>query len=163
MSEEPSYMTGKDLIERATTVRTEFTSMWDGLTEEQMTQRPGSQDDWSVKDLIAHLTWWQDHMVEWVELAASGGTVIRKHTIDEANARTFNEKKDTSLEDVLAEWDASFPPFIALVEKLSDEQINDKSVATIEDKPLLHFLGGDTFGHYQSHWNDLEQYVNQLK
>ncbi len=160
---EPEYMTGSELIAEATKVRAELTSMWDGLTDEQMTCRPGVQDDWSVKDLIAHLTWWESHMVEWVALATSGGTVVRDETIDEANTRIFNETKDTPLDVILAEWDASFPKFIALVKTLSDEQINDATVAHIEGKRCLHFLGGDTFGHYRSHWGDLETYVNSLK
>ncbi len=164
MSEEwITYITGKDLIARVTKERAEFAKLWDDLTDEQMTQRPGPQSNWSVKDLIAHLTWWEQHMVKCVTLATSGGTVVYDETIDEANERVFEEKKDIPLDLVLVEWKASFPTVIKLVESLSDSQINDSSVANIEDKALLNPLIGDTFGHYKMHRNDLEIYVKSLK
>ena len=31
-----------------------LSSQWEGLSEEQMTQRPGPHPEWSVKDIIAH-------------------------------------------------------------------------------------------------------------
>lgn len=157
------YITAKDFNERLKIDRADYVQLWAGLTDEQMTQRPGPQDDWSVKDLIAHLTWWQDHMMEWVTMAINGETVVRDETIDEANARVFKEKKDLPLETVLAEWDASFPKVLALVETMTDEQINDASLVNIEGHALMHFLIGDSFGHYDSHRADLERYINSLK
>ncbi len=157
------YITAKDFIERFKTDRADYVKLWDGLTEVQMTQRPGPQSDWSVKDLIAHLTWWQDHMMEWVTTALSGETVVRDESIDDANDRVFNEQKDALLETILAEWDASYPKVLALVETMTDEQINDASVVNIEGHALMHFLIGDTFGHYDTHRADLEEYINSLK
>jgi len=156
------YITAKDFVERFKKDHAEYMTLWAGLTEAQMTQRPGPQEDWSVKDLIAHLTWWQDHMLEWVKMALDGETVVRDETIDEANARVFNKKKDLPLETVLAEWNASYPTVITLVETMTDEQINDSSLVNIEGHALMHFLIGDTFGHYHSHRADLEGYINSL-
>jgi len=157
------YITAKDFIERLKKDRSDYVMLWDGLTEEQMTQVPGPQADWSVKDLIAHLTWWQDHMVEWVTMAINGETVIRDETIEEVNERVYQEKKDLLLETVLAEWDASYPKVIALVETMTDEQINDSTVANIEGHALMHFLIGDSFGHYDTHRADLVRYVDSIK
>lgn len=157
------YITATDFIERFKKDHAEYVKLWAGLSDDQMLQRPGPQADWSVKDLIAHLTWWQDHMLEWVEMAISGETVVRDETVDEANARVFEEKKDLPLATVMKEWDASYPKVLAVVETMTDEQINDASVVNIEGHALMHFLIGDTFGHYDSHRADLEAYVNSLK
>lgn len=158
-----TYMTGSDLIARAKKDRLAFARMWDGLSEAQMTIRPSVQDDWSVKDLIAHIAWWEYHMADWVTQAVNGETVVRTETVDEANARIFEEKKDLTLAVVLAEFNASFVKVMELVPTLTDEQINDADLVNIEGLALREFLIGDTFGHYGSHWDDLEGYVNQIK
>ena len=54
-----TYMTADDLLARAGSERADLAALWQGLNREQMTRRPGPQPDWSVKDLIAHITWWE--------------------------------------------------------------------------------------------------------
>ena len=48
-----THMAPRDLLERIRKDRAALAALWDGLTEEQMVRRPGPQEDWSVRDLIA--------------------------------------------------------------------------------------------------------------
>ena len=39
-----------------------LSSQWEGLSEEQMTQRPGPHPEWSVKDIIAQMFGYRTRM-----------------------------------------------------------------------------------------------------
>lgn len=75
----------------------------------------------------------------------------------------FKENKDRALSDILAEFENNLPIVETFVSQFTDEQINDATVINISDEALLHYLIGDTFGHYDMHRNDLQSYVGSLK
>ncbi len=45
---------------------------WEGLPEELMIQRPGPHPEWSVKDIIAHLCWWENFAISRIAVLAAG-------------------------------------------------------------------------------------------
>lgn len=157
-----TYMTADDLLERARRERAELAALWQGLSEAQMIARPGPQPDWSVKDVIAHISWWEGAMVNWVSRAVSGEHFIRTETTDELNARVFADNQDLPLDVVLEAFEKSWLPVEGLLRRLDDEQINDPTVCDIRDMPLLYFLIGNTFGHYEDHVDDLRAYVARI-
>ena len=157
-----TYMTADDLLARARSERADLAALWQGLNREQMTRRPGPQPDWSVKDLIAHITWWEQSATNWVSRALSGEMLTRTETPDELNARVHADNRDLPLETVLAYFEASWQPLEELLMRLSDEEINDVEVCNIRDMPLLYFLVGNTFAHYADHLDELRAYVGSL-
>ena len=157
-----NYMGADELLERARIERAELASLWRGLSDEQMTRRPGPQPDWSVKDVIAHITWWEGAMVNWVKRALSGEMLTRTETPDEINARVHADNRDLPLDTVMEMFHASFPLVEVLLERLDDDEINDAAVCNIRDMPLLYFIVGNTFAHYADHVEDLRAYVEGL-
>jgi uncharacterized protein (TIGR03083 family) len=157
-----TWMSADDILARAREEREALAQLWQGLSDEQMTGRPGPQPDWSVKDVIAHITWWEQSMVNWVSRALSGEMLARTETPDEINARIHADNRDLPLSDVLTLFDASFPLVEALLERLDDDEINDASVCNIRDMPLLYFIVGNTFAHYADHLEDMRAYVESL-
>ena len=157
-----TYMSGDDLLERARRERAELEALWLGLDNEELTRRPGPHPEWSVKDIIAHITWWEQTATNWVSRALTGELLARTETPDEINARVFADNHDLPLNTVLEMFEVSFPPLEALINRLSDEEINDAEVCDIRGMPLLYFLVGNTFAHYADHVDDLRAYVDSL-
>lgn len=157
-----TYMSADDLLERALDERAALAALWRGLSEEEMIRRPGPQPDWSVKDVIAHITWWEGAMADWVKRALTGEMLTRTETPDEINARIHRDNRDLPLSTVLEAFAASFPSVESLLERLTDEEINDTEVCNIRDMPLLYFLVGNTFAHYADHVDDLRAYIERL-
>ncbi|MCY4145363.1 MAG: maleylpyruvate isomerase N-terminal domain-containing protein [Chloroflexi bacterium] len=158
-----TYMTAGDLLARAQAERAALAALWQGLTPEQMTRRPGPQPGWSVKDLVAHITWWEQSATNWVSRALSGELLTRTETPDELNARIFADNHDLPLATVLASFNASWKPLEDLLLRLSDEEINDATVCNIRDMPLLYFLAGNTFAHYADHFDQLQSYARRMR
>ena len=157
-----TFMSGDDLLERAWRDREALAALWSGLSDEEMTRRPGPQPEWSVKDVIAHITWWEGSVVNWVSRALSGEMLARTETTDEVNAHVFEDNRDLPLATVLDAFEASFPPLESLLNRLTDEEINDAEICDIRGMPLLNFLVGNTFAHYADHVDDLRAYVESL-
>ncbi|MYD11591.1 MAG: ClbS/DfsB family four-helix bundle protein [Chloroflexi bacterium] len=157
-----TYMSADDLLERARQERSELEALWLALDNDEMTRRPGPQPDWSVKDVIAHITWWEQSMTNWVSRALTGEMLARTETPDEINARVFADNRDMPLDTVLAAFKASFPPLEALLNRLTDDEINDAEVCDIRGMPLLNFIVGNTFAHYADHVDDLRAYIERL-
>jgi hypothetical protein len=162
MDEKINYMSGIDLLARVKKDRTEFASLWAGLTEAQVLQRPGPQDDWSVKDLIAHITYWENYMIERIGKIIAGTDSPGNRELDDINAQLFEDNKDRTLDDITSDFDANLQRLESFITGLTDEQINDAGAVDYGGKQLLKFLISDTFGHYGMHQPDLEGYVKQV-
>lgn len=138
--------------------RTELTKMWQGLSEAQMLQVPGPQEDWSVKDMIAHLTWWENYMMLQILLVKAGQKVAGVKDYNAVNAQVYQVNKELTLAQVLADFKQSLPRVIALLERLTWEEINGG--LDYRGDSILRFVGGDTFGHYYEHMEDLKQFIS---
>jgi hypothetical protein len=149
-----------DLLDRIRKDRAAFAAMWAELSDSQMTQRPGVQEDWSVKDLIAHIVWWENLMLENVGAVKDNGPYHMIYDIDGQNDEVFVAHRDDNLADVLAAFEANLAKLEEHIGALSDEQIN---TTQLPKYPLLEHIVGDTYGHYKTHRADLERYTKQVK
>ncbi|MGB7340587.1 MAG: ClbS/DfsB family four-helix bundle protein [Phototrophicaceae bacterium] len=162
MSDNLPFMSKQDMLNRIHLDRQSFAAIWQSLTDEHMIKRPGPQADWSVKDLIAHIVWWENFMIWRINDKLSGGAGKREKSIEAYNIQIFEDNKDRDLSETLTEFEDNFSKVIEFVKTLSDEQINDPAVINISGESLLHYLAGDTFAHYDAHRDDLQSYVDSL-
>lgn len=155
-------MTPHDLLVRIHQDREALAALWGGLTEEQMVRRPGPQADWSVKDLIAHITWWESFILERVTDLINGATSEPAEHQDLLNARAYERYRDRPLAEVLTAFDANGPRLEALISSLNEVQLNTPAYyRTYDGVALLPVLRAGTFGHYPSHVSDLRAYVER--
>ena len=146
------YMTRDDLWARLVEDRAALEALWQPLDEAAMLAVPGPQADWSVKDLIAHITWWESYALLQLPAALErqGGPLTREQT-DLINAGVYEQFAHMPLPDVLEAFAESFTQLEAAITPLTDEEINNGYV--------LFLLIGNTFGHYGDHYADLAAYV----
>ncbi len=157
-------MTPHELLNRIHEDREALAALWCELTKEQMIRRPGPQKDWSVKDLVAHLVWWESFILERVTDLINGDKSEPAEHQDVLNARVYEQHKDSPLAEVLAAFDANWPKLEAFISSLNDDQLNTPAYyRTYDGVALLPILRAGTFGHYPSHVADLRTYVEGLK
>jgi hypothetical protein len=110
---------------------------------------PGVNGDWSVKDLLAHLTWWEQHLLRRLrtgrddldDLYVEG--VDDQSATDRANADVFAANRDRPLVDVRADFDASYREVLAVIEAMADD--------TLASDDVYEAISWDTFRHYPAH------------
>jgi hypothetical protein len=140
-------MTKQQLLARIDRAWTSFVESYDGLTESQMTG-PLVTDIWTVKDIISHVTWWDEEALRYLPLIARGGRPARYSvtygSVDAFNALMTEERRDLPLAEVLQRAEEVHCRLLDYVSSVPEELI-----AT--DTPFRKRLRLDTYGHYPLH------------
>ena len=117
------------------------------MSESQLTE-PGVTGSWSVKDVIAHVTWWEEEALKHLPLIVKGGRPPRYSTeyggIDAFNAQMTELKRGLSLPDVLRQMDETHRRLVAYVQSAPEVQF------TLETR-FRRRLRLDTYSHYPKH------------
>jgi hypothetical protein len=126
---------------------TEFNQSYAGLSDSQMTEA-GVTGDWSVKDIIAHVTWWEQESLKHLPLITTGGrprTYAAEYGgIDAFNALMTEQKRRLSLSEVLRQRDETHQELVLYIESVPDEQCTS-------DTRFRRRLRLDTYSHYPKH------------
>src|SRR5437588_6316103 len=116
-------MTKGELLSLLRNGRAEWDSLLALVGEERMTQ-PGVEGDWSVKDIIAHVTWGEREILEVFRRHELAGSELWNLPQNERNAAVFEQNRHRSLGDVLAESRRVHHDLLQALEPLSDEDLN---------------------------------------
>jgi hypothetical protein len=137
------------------------------LSTDQMTQ-PGIQDQWSVKDILAHITVWEKRMTRWLGETLRGEVPqmlppgMTWDDLDQMNEQTYLENRDRLLAEVLSEFHHSYPQALGAVEAASEEDLIDPHRFEWRGgKPLWEMVAANTFWHYEEHGESLRTWLEK--
>lgn len=132
------------LIERG---QAELVRFADNLTPaEQNTIGVGTT--WSARDLLAHLVAWKTRNTEYFNQSDRGETVPSVADIDHENADIVEASRKLSWEELRRQVDDVLPAAMALVERLSEEELNDpQRYPHLDGRPAWRNIMGDAFLH----------------
>jgi hypothetical protein len=113
-----------------------------GLSADEM-MRPGVTDDWSVKDHLAHLTWWEQRVIRTLGGAPDPIDAIPGEDKSEDNVNAFvrEANRDRPLAEVRADFDTSFAEMLTLIETVPDDVLAAK----------YDWISGNADYHYDEH------------
>jgi uncharacterized protein (TIGR03083 family) len=117
-----------------------------GLSDAQLTA-PGTMGAWSVKDVLAHVSTWEEEALKYLPLIARGGRPPRyaaQGGIDAFNARMAAQKQALPLGEVLEQLAETHRRLIELVRSAPADQLDSRS-------RFRRRLRLDTYGHYPIH------------
>jgi glutamate/tyrosine decarboxylase-like PLP-dependent enzyme len=121
--------------------------------EPERLAEPGVSGEWSVKDIVAHVTWFEREMLGVLRARALRGSELWNRPQDERNAVIFEENRQRRADDVLAESRRVYADLLSLLEGLADEDLVDAGSfrAMPADWVPWQVLAGNTFDHYRHH------------
>ena len=96
-------MNKADLLSAMRAGHARLEKMFASISAEQM-QAPRLHGDWSGKDLLGHLGFWEQRMAVYCQILLSGGTpkdTVGEFDVDAFNATAFAEHHDQPLDEVL--------------------------------------------------------------
>jgi len=135
------------LLKRLDRAWEELKASYVGLSDAEL-MKPGVTGCWSVKDIIAHVTWWEEEALTHLPLIVAGGRPprysVRYGGIDTFNAQMTEEKRKLSLCEVLRERDDTHRRLISFIQSVPEGQI-------ARETRFRHRLRLDTYGHYPKH------------
>jgi hypothetical protein len=152
-------MSGRDdrvekLLQRLDTAWTAFTESYAGLSDAQILEH-GVTGDWSVRDIIAHVTTWEEEALKHLPLIIAGGRPPRYSTsyggIDAFNAQTTEQKRGLSLSAVRKQQEEVHRRLIEFILSAPEEQFAQETRARRR-------LRLDTYGHYPLHTEAIREW-----
>jgi hypothetical protein len=131
-----------------------FNESYAGLSDVQLMQA-GVTGAWSVRDILAHVTTWEEEALKHLPLILKGGTPprysVRYGGIDAFNARMTEEKRSLSLSEVREQLAATHGRLVELIQSAAEDQL-------IGDTRFRRRLRLDTYGHYPIHAGEIRQW-----
>jgi hypothetical protein len=114
---------------------------------------PGASGIWSLKDVIAHLTWHEQEMVGVLRNRALRGSDLWQLPLDQRNQKIYEQLLDRPLDQVKTEATMVFQQLIDEIEGLGEEDLHDPShfQEFPEDWLPWELVADNTYRHYQDH------------
>jgi hypothetical protein len=135
------------LLKKLDTAWTALLDSYASMTDAEMMQS-GVTGEWSVKDLIAHVTSWEEEALKHLPTILEGKRPPRYSVtyggIDAFNAQVMAQKKTLSLTEVLHQRDETHRRLIDFIQRVPEEQFTSET-------RFRRRLKLDTYGHYKIH------------
>lgn len=165
-------MTGTRLAGILRDERVRWNALLAQIGPERM-ELPGVEGAWSVKELVAHLTWYEAAVVQGAQQVASTGQFNRddfRHRgglaglpMDERNAAIADASRVRLVADVLAEADQVFSQLLEVVSAVPDELLNDgRQLGLPEDTPPWMLIANNSYSHYREHEDGLQAWLARV-
>jgi Protein of unknown function (DUF1706) len=146
----------QQLLRRIETAWLEFEHTYAGLADSQL-QEPGVTDAWSIRDLIAHVTTWEEEALQYLPVILENRRPPRYSVtyggIDAFNDLMMKRKHDLSLSDVLRQQQEIHRRLVDLVERAPEAQMSS-------DTRFRRRLRQDTYSHYAIHAEAIRNWRN---
>jgi len=130
------------------------------VPETRMTQ-PLLDAGWSVKDVLAHITAWEQLCLKWLrtgvreELTAGDDLGTQ---VDALNARLYAENRAQALDAVRDAYARSYDEIVTAAEALSDEQLTAKP-AWAPHAHLWQIVSANSDEHYREHIEQISRWI----
>lgn len=136
-----------DLLRRSREAHAQLEALLATIPEEEQTQ-PGVTGDWSVKDHLAHLTWWEQRVIRMLGGAPDPIDAIpgEEKSEDDINAYVQAQNRDRPLAEVRAAFDASYQEMLQLIATVPDDVFTAKH----------DWISGNADSHYDEHLRMLQ-------
>lgn len=152
--------TVSQLLKTIQQVRTEWATLLESIDQSKLTQ-PGVAGSWSLKDIIAHITWHEREMVGLIKAHALVGSELWNLPTDERNAAIYEEVRQQPLEQVLEESTQVYQELIAVLPSLTDQDLTkpESFPGMPPDWQPWMIIAQNTYEHYQDHIIDVQRWM----
>ena len=127
-------------------------------------------DDWTAKDLFAHLTEWEQMFLGWYRDGLAGrkpslpAPGFRWNETPRLNRAIWRKHRHASWPSVRRRFDASYVEILTLAESLPEEALlAPGSFAWTKANPLVTYLGANTASHYRTATKILKRWLRQRR
>ena len=144
----------RQLLKRVDEAWEAFNESYSGLSDAQLME-PGVTGTWSVRDILAHVTTWEEEALKHLPLILKGGTPPRYSVqyggIDAFNAHMTEQKRSLSLAEVRVQLSATHRRLVEFIQSAPEDEL-------IGDTRFRRRLRLDTYGHYPIHAAAIRQW-----
>ena len=146
-----------ELITQVESSRSELVQLLDGISESDKCQSR-TCGEWSIKDVMAHITFWEQSIMRWYRDGLISADVDAPEPgfgwdqIDLLNQAVYEKHWADSLAEVQAAFERSFAEVTAFINSMSETELFEKhQYAWLGDFVLIDLVLNNTVDHYEEH------------
>ncbi len=166
-------MNKAEVLERAETARAALDRLLVEVGETRMEQ-PGIEDDWSVKDILAHIMAYGRWTAAQLNAAGEGRDATPQEEygldapppgadtadLDTRNAALRDHYRDAPLADIISGAERAFTLLVTAIQALDEAQLADPEFMNwSESMTTVQCIGMQTWEHYEAHEPALRAWV----
>ena len=135
-------------------------------------EEPGVYGELSFKDVLAHITAWEQMETGWLRASLKGEEVIiytpeyrlggdnDEQTKHDLNAAIFVQNRERSLGDVLTDFRQAHADLLETVRGISEEDLNDPHrFDWNHGKPVWQSIAGTSYEHIRKHRDLVDKWL----
>jgi len=150
-------MDRRHLIARVEKAWRDLEQSYAGLSDSQMLTS-GVTGDWSVRDILAHVTTWEQEALKHLPTILNGGRPPR-YSVTHGGINGFNrwmteQKRGFTLMELRRDLDEIHRRLVSFIESVPEGQFRTET-------PFRRRLRLDTYGHYPKHAAAIRSWRNQ--
>jgi hypothetical protein len=136
-----------------------FKESYGGLPDLQLTE-PGVTGEWSVRDIVAHVTTWEQEALQHLPAILKGDKPPRYSIthggIDAFNRTMTEQKRGLTLAEVRRQAEDTHRRVLCFIESVPEDQFRSET-------PFRHRLRLDTYSHYRKHADAIRRWRAPLE
>lgn len=151
-------MTKSEILALIRTTHADLLSLLAQTPDAQAAQ-PGAEGEWSVKDIVAHILYWEQTVADELKLFASSQTprTIPHSEIQNLNDRNTAYHRPRPFAEVKIDLHNSMAAHIAAVQALTEDQL--QSPCTWVDIEKVGDNSVDEMGHWRMHIAAIQKWL----
>ncbi|MCE1253994.1 MAG: ClbS/DfsB family four-helix bundle protein [Anaerolineae bacterium] len=151
----PRVFSKTQLINDAVTEHDKLQTLLDGLSPEEIC-RTNAVGEWAIKDVLVHLTAWEQMALGWLENSQKGITPAvpaadyKWNQLPALNRFIYESHVSDPLPDVLEKFAASYQQIMQVIEKLPEETLFTPALYPwMNQNTLAAYFISATASHYR--------------
>lgn len=147
-------MKKSEIIQKVQQGAESFQALFEGLGPEAMLE-PGVVENWSLKDLIAHVSFWKADLITVLFNAQVGTTppgLGRPRDIDAMNAKFYQESQGRTTDQVLADYLGVTRQLVRRITELPEDLLHQPGKFSWDRKMALEdWIASNSYEHEEEH------------
>ena len=153
--------TKAELLKAIKEERQRLEALLKGLSDADMV-KPTKPAEWSVKDILAHVTAWEAYFLGWYNDGLAGKKMdmpdwSKPGTVDAINRQIFERNRSRDLNDIMKDFSATYRQILKTVESVPEADMFAQSKFAWTGKDTLaDYIFVNTSEHYAEHLAAIE-------
>jgi len=151
------------LVQILVNAHNDFQRLLDEMKAEKLTE-VGVVEGWSVKDILAHIAFWEQRVIAWAA-ALNQGTQPEPPfwpsdwSEERINQAIYEQNRDRTLQDVLDQWQRVHQSVLRAVQEMSEQDLFERKVEWLGNATFGEALPGNSFEHLRHHEQDMRAWL----
>lgn len=118
---------------------------------------------WSVRDMVGHICFWEDKLLSLYDILSSGGIPEALGDIDVLNANALEKYKSKPLQSILDGEMEAYKKILQLVNQAKEAELFEPGYFSwMNGHSFAEFISDNTYLHYDEHLIELTAWMKRV-